>query len=123
MPNILILGQDEDFLSVVSSRLEIFGYKAKVFQRPDDLISYLQIESVPLLLYDIAAFEETGLEVLGQIKAVSEITVIAISGQDDPGYIGRIFEAGAKDYVVKPCNFGTLMDKIRKGLITPVTKG
>jgi DNA-binding response OmpR family regulator len=58
------------------------------------------------VLLDLGLPDLGGQEALRMIRAVSTVAVLVITARDDEAEIVRALDAGADDYVIKPCGGG-----------------
>ena len=70
-------------------------------------------EAPDLIILDLGLPDIDGLEVMKQIRRFSSVPVIILSVKGDKADIMHGFEAGADDYVVKPCGQDDLLAHIK----------
>ena len=69
-----------------------------------------------LLISDVALPDGTGLELMMQLRAISNIPGIAISGFGNNGDIERSLQAGFSEHLIKPVKLDTLEAAIERAL-------
>ena len=97
-----ILRAPDTILSTVQSGEE--GYELACMQKPD------------VILLDRRLLDINGDEILQRIKnnpETEDIPVAMISSDDNDKHILQSLEFGANDYIVKPFNAKTLIDKVK----------
>ena len=63
----------------------------------------LAVDNPPdVVLLDLGLPDVDGLQVLGMLRAVSNVPVIIITARDDDADMVRALDSGADDYIVKP---------------------
>ena len=66
-----------------------------------------------LVMTDLRIAPMNGIELCRQIRAVSNVPIIVVSGDDGEGSKIEALDSGADDYVVKPFNAGELLARVR----------
>jgi len=69
-----------------------------------------------LLISDVALPDGTGMELMMQLRAISKIPGIAISGFGNHGDIEKSLEAGFSEHLIKPVKLETLEAAIERAL-------
>ncbi len=69
-----------------------------------------------LLISDVALPDGTGIELMMQLRAISNIPGIAISGFGNNGDIERSLQAGFSEHLIKPVKLDTLEAAIEQAL-------
>ena len=79
------------------------GYDTIVFKQPD------------LILLDCSLPGMTGVEILRRVRAIPDIyltPIVMLTARADQADIDAALEAGANDYIVKPVDLPTLIERI-----------
>ena len=110
---ILLVDDEEDFLSTLAERLETRGLKVDTASSGEEALAKVGKQGFDLIVLDLAMPGMDGIETLKRIKAKQpEAEIIILSGQ---GSIKTSIEAmkhGAEDFMEKPVNITDLLDKI-----------
>ena len=110
---ILLVDDEEDFLSTLAERLETRGLKVNTATSGEEALAKVEKQGFDLIVLDLAMPGMDGIETLKRIKAKQpEAEIIILSGQ---GSIKTSIEAmkhGAEDFMEKPVNITDLLDKI-----------
>ena len=72
--------------------------------------------SFDLLISDIALPDGSGLDLMMQLRAISKIPGIAISGFGNNGDIERSLQAGFSDHLIKPIKLDDLEAAIERAI-------
>lgn len=109
---ILIIDEGRDSLGTLSTFLSVKGFETFVIPDVEAGREALEDERVDLVLLDSDFGGADGFDSLRDIRRISDVPVILISGrQDDVGCIVGL-ESGADDYVTKPFNTQELLARI-----------
>jgi CheY-like chemotaxis protein len=76
----------------------------------------LRSSSRLLLISDIALPDGTGMDLMMQLRAISKIPGIAISGFSNNGDFERSLQAGFSEHVIKPIKFEKLNAAIERAI-------
>lgn len=110
---VLLVDDEEDFLSTLAERLETRGLKVSTAASGEQALAKIDNEGFDLIVLDLAMPGMDGIETLKRLKAKQpEAEIIILSGQ---GSIKTSIEAmkhGAEDFMEKPVNITDLLDKI-----------
>lgn len=115
---ILVIDDDHGSLLLVESLLKANGYEVLTLDFPKDTMKLIKRERPDLVLLDILMPYKDGYKVCEEIKTVygKKIPVIVFTAK--PYEKDLIPEAhkdfGADDYVLKPFDSKTLLEKIKK---------
>jgi len=71
-----------------------------------------------LLISDIALPDGNGMELMMQVRAISKIPGIAISGFGNNGDIEKSLEAGFAEHLIKPVKLDALEAAIERAIAT-----
>ncbi len=117
MKNILVVDDSRSNVLFVSSILNHFGFITHTLTQPELALQYLENNAIDLVLLDIYMPNIDGVELLGQIKRhekLSTIDIVMLSAITDKHIIEECIQAGALDYIMKPVDGATLIDKVQK---------
>lgn len=110
---VLLVDDEEDFLSTLSERLVVRGLKVTAVTRGEDAVTKIDEQTYDLIVLDLAMPGIGGLEALKRIKLKQpDAEIIILSGQ---GTIKTSIEAmklGAEDFLQKPVDMADLLQKI-----------
>ncbi|MBI4598509.1 MAG: response regulator [Candidatus Omnitrophica bacterium] len=112
---ILIVDDTKDILTVVSRRLQSWGYEALTAETGEDGLRIAQ-ECVPdLMLLDIMMPKMKGRDVCAKLRAdpkTAKIPVIFLTALGLADHVKAGMDLGAADYIVKPFEPAELKERI-----------
>ena len=112
---ILIVDDTRDILTVVSRRLQSWGYEVVTAETGEDGLRLAQEHVPDLMLLDIMMPKMKGRDVCARLKAdpkTAKIPVIFLTALGLADHIQAGMEAGAEDYIIKPCEPAKLRERI-----------
>ncbi len=113
-PTILLV-EDEPALREGTGRfLRTRGYR--VLTAEDGQSAFAQIQQADIIILDIMLPDMTGLEVLEQLRQVSDVPVLIVTALGDEATQISSFNRLADDYVTKPFSL-TVLDKRLQALL------
>ena len=109
------LAVDDDPLTLRSVRdaLASAGFRTVVTADPEEALELVAEHRPRLALLDLMLPERDGVELMGDIMAVSHIPVIFLSAYGRDEMVARALEEGADDYIVKPFSPTELVARVR----------
>ena len=110
---VLLVDDEEDFLSTLAERLESRGLKVSTANSGELALAKIEKEGFDLIILDLAMPGMDGLETLKRIKAKQpEAEIIILSGQGSIKTSIEAMKLGAEDFMEKPVNISELLGKI-----------
>ena len=117
---ILLADDDEISRKIIASFLSRFGYESVVVQNGAEAWEILQTpQAPPLAICDWMMPRMTGPEVCARLRAIKQPVrtyVILLSSRNSKLDIVKGLDAGADDYIVKPCDLTELQARLRVAL-------
>ena len=113
---ILVVDDDPETLRYVRNALSDAGYRPVVTADPGEALLLLAEERPRLALLDMVLPGSEGIELMGDILAVSDLPIIFLSVYGRDEVIAGALEAGATDYIVKPFSPTELVARVRAAL-------
>jgi len=114
--HVLVLEDDAEFRAFVVAELQVAGF------RPVEAGTISEAEEQALrgperfeaLLLDVTLPDGDGRDLCARLRAAGlRVPVLMLTGLDGEEDIVRGLEAGANDYVAKPCSAGVLVARLR----------
>lgn len=113
---VLVVDDDPLVLRSVRDALSNAGFRAVVTAEPEEALLLMGEHSPRAALLDLMLPEHDGVELMGDILAVSRIPVIFLSAYGRDEVVARVLEQGATDYIVKPFSPTELVARVRAAL-------
>ena len=112
---ILLVDDEEGYVSVLAKRLSKRNFQVKTALSGREAIRILRNESFDLAVLDLKMEDMDGIEVLKVFKAMEpQMPVIILTGHGSETAAREGMEYGAFDYLVKPCDLSELVVRIRQ---------
>jgi len=113
--NVLLVDDEKGYLHVLSNRLARRGIKATTAFSGTQAIQILRKNDFHVVVLDLKMEDMDGIEVLKVIKRmVPNLPVIILTGHGSQTAAREGIAYGAFDYLTKPCELLTLIDKIHE---------
>jgi DNA-binding NtrC family response regulator len=123
LPKVLIVDDEEEFLSALSERLERRGIAVRTALSGAECLSALEQEPSDVVVLDVRMPGISGVDTLSHIKKrFPDIEVIMLSGHADTATAIHGMELGAFDYLVKPVHIDELIYRIQDAHRTSALK-
>ena len=117
MTKILLIDDEADILRVLSMSLKADGYDVVTALSGEEGLTVFEQESPDLVLTDIKMPGMDGIQVLKQIKVLSdESEVIIITGHGDIDSAIEALQYGASDFINKPVRDRALAISLKRAL-------
>ncbi|MEM1178606.1 MAG: HD domain-containing phosphohydrolase [Acidobacteriota bacterium] len=115
---ILVVDDEPTVRELVSSQLEYLGFLSTATGKPQVALDAVAGDDPPaLVMLDIEMPGTSGLELLSQIKEITQDTqVVMVSGLHDLGTVRQCLRAGAYDYLAKPFELEDLANTAERAL-------
>lgn len=114
---ILLADDDQISRKIISGFLTRFGYQVQVVSDGAEAWDVLQRQSPPqLAIFDWMMPRMSGLEVASKVRGLNRkerIYIILLSSRNSKLDIVKGLEAGADDYLIKPCDLAELQARLR----------
>ena len=110
---VLLVDDARDFVSALSERLKSRGLEVSIALRGEEALEILADARFDLVILDLNMPGMSGLDVLRQIRSSHPSpAVILLTGQGSTRDGIEGMRLGAFDYLTKPVDIETLMDKM-----------
>lgn len=113
MPNILIVDDNKQIVSILSEYAQKEGYTVFIANDGEQALQIFEKTSFSIILLDVMMPKKDGFEVCREIRRSSNVPVIMVTarGEDFERIMG--LDIGADDYIVKPFSPGEVMARVR----------
>ena len=108
---LLVVDDNQAVGQLMKRRLEMEGYEVFVETSGDHVLDLLKSKSIRVVLLDLELGQQSGLDILRQIKRLDpEMPVIMVTGHYEENAGREAIESGALDYITKPVDFQYLLN-------------
>jgi len=113
VPTISVVDDEESVRKALTRLLRVAGFNVGTFASGLEFLKSLRSGRPDCVILDIHLPEVSGLDVQEKLgREEPTLPVIAVTGRDEPGLRGRLLQAGAAAYLVKPLDAGILLDAV-----------
>ena len=108
---VVIIEDDPDMLEQIKTEVGVY-FHVEGYTDGQSGIEAMTAQKPSLLICDVMLPDISGYDIVKRIKAdeaLKDIPVIMLTALDDERHQIKGYEAGADDYMVKPCNYRILM--------------
>jgi two-component system, OmpR family, KDP operon response regulator KdpE len=113
LPRILVVDDDRQIARAVRTNLQVRGYEVMTAANGETALDVLRADAVDLVLLDLSLPGMDGHEVIGRVRAWSDVPIVVLSVREQQSEKVRALEAGADDYVTKPFGVEELLARMR----------
>jgi two-component system KDP operon response regulator KdpE len=110
---VLVVDDDSQMLKAVTNALSARGYEVLKAGNGETALSLAAEEDLDLVLLDLGLPGIEGHEVIGRLRAWSDLPVIVISVRDSQEEKVAALDAGADDFITKPFGMKELLARMR----------
>ena len=113
---ILVVDDDIKIRNLVRNVFEDGGYEVHEAARAGEVLGFIRAQAFDLITLDIHLGAESGLQIARDIRNLSQVPIIMVTGKDD--VIDRVvgLEVGADDYITKPFHVREVIARVRSVL-------
>ena len=111
--HILIIDSENKIANFISMALKAQGYKVTVSSSGKSGILAFCTGNPDIILLDIDLPDMDGLNVIEQIREVSQVPIAVISARNSENDKISTLDKGACDYIMKPFSMGEVLARIR----------
>jgi DNA-binding response OmpR family regulator len=112
MSKILVVDDDQDMTKMLEKYLTSEGYQVAVAMTGTAALSAASAMEPELVLLDIVLGVEDGREILRDLRSISDVPVIFLTGRGLETERIAGLKLGADDYIVKPFSLGEVSARI-----------
>ena len=115
--NILLVDDEERFVTTVAERLELRGIRTRSATDGEEALQMIESDPPQVVILDVMMPGLGGLEVLKRIKAQTpHIHVILLTGHGSTKDGIEGMQLGAFDYLIKPLDIEELIRKMEEAI-------
>jgi len=116
-PTVFVVDDDEQMRDSLCALLDALGFRVMAFGSPGSFHRYYRPQMAGCLLLDIRMPRQSGLELYEQLlEEGNNIPVIFITAHADVTTAVAAMKTGAIEFLEKPFDRETLLDRVRKAL-------
>ena len=113
-PDTLLVVEDDDALrETLAQTLGTMCRQVRTASSLAEAVRECAQVSPQLVLLDLGLPDGDGSELLRQLRGVTDVPIIVLSGRDDEDEKVAILDAGADDFISKPCGAAELQARAR----------
>ncbi|BAH40164.1 MAG TPA: DNA-binding response regulator [Gemmatimonas aurantiaca] len=113
-PDTLLVVEDDDALrETLAQTLGTMCRQVRTASSLAEAVRECAQVSPQLVLLDLGLPDGDGSELLRQLRGVTDVPIIVLSGRDDEDEKVAILDAGADDFISKPCGAAELQARVR----------
>lgn len=116
MGHLLVIDDDPALALLLKETLTAFGHRVEVAYSAVGLEARLRRTPVDLLLIDLAMPEVDGKDAVRSVRRESDLPIIVVSSCTEVAERVAALDAGADDFVLKPCSPDELAARVRAQL-------
>lgn len=113
---ILIVDDDEDLSMIIRDMFDDYGYESGHASDAEEAYSMLGDTKFDLIILDINLSDESGFDILKEIRKTSNIPVIFASARTNEDDRITGFDIGGDDYIPKPYSLKELLVRVNAAL-------
>lgn len=113
---VLVVDDEAPIRRFLRKTLEVHDYRVIEAEDGASAISNAHDAKPDLVILDLGLPDMDGLQVLGKIRATSQVPILILSARDDDKGKVAALDMGADDYVTKPFSTDELMARMRAAL-------
>lgn len=117
-PRFILVVDDEPMIhSLLRPALKEHGFDMEGVESGFDAIDYLGVRRPDLIILDIDMPEMDGIETCKRIRADargSKVPILFLTGKKTTDNVKKALAAGGNDFVVKPFEIHTLVQRVRR---------
>ena len=113
MPRIILVDDDREMLDITAASFRAKGHTVKLFENGESAINYLRGDVADCVVLDVMMPGMNGFEVCKNIRQVSNIPILFLTGRvsEEDKVNGLLL--GADDYIEKPYSFRELEARVQ----------
>lgn len=115
-PEILIIEDDKAVKNLISTTLEMDGYRFLSAENGAQGILSAASRQPDIILLDLGLPDMDGTEVIRKVRSWSQLPIIVISARSEDSDKVEALDAGADDYLTKPFSVDELRARLRSTL-------
>jgi two-component system KDP operon response regulator KdpE len=116
-PSVLVADDEQVIRRPIRALLAARGFTVHEAATGRDVLRSVETVHPDVIVLDLGLPDLDGIVVTGRLRKVSDAAIIILSVRDTQSDKIAALDAGADDYLTKPCRLGDLLERIRAALI------
>ena len=116
-PAILLVDDENALRQVLRARLAARGYSVHEASTGEEVLQMVPALQPDVIVLDIGLPDIDGIEVTRRLRLLVQIPIIILSVHATESDKIAALDAGADDYLTKPCDLGELLERIQAVLL------
>ena len=112
--SILVVDDDTCGLSLLKLFLQTQGYVVLTAATIEEAMRHAETGSISAVISDLSLKDESGLDLMRELRKRSVVPGIALSGYSDPEHRSESQAAGFAEHLSKPVDLEVLLQSIRR---------
>jgi len=118
-----VVDDEQTVLDVLEALLTKMGYRVRCFNKPEDLLNEYQLTRPDIVIADLRMPHISGVELTRQLREHDpEALVVILTGYPSVEDAVEAIQAGAVDFIAKPCRAEELEVRIQNTLDNKLLK-
>ncbi|WP_026835028.1 response regulator transcription factor [Eubacterium xylanophilum] len=114
--NCLIVDDEKELSKMTAEYFQMFGVTTAYVESAEECYSFLDNNSVDLILLDINLGDNSGFDVCKRVREDMQIPILFISARQSDDDVLIALSIGGDDYVKKPYSLSVLLAKVKVNL-------
>lgn len=121
---IILLGDDEEAIrQFLCAQLTARGYSAHQARTGSEVLQAVPVLRPDVIILDLGLPDMDGIEVTRRLRRLTNTPIVILSVRAAESDKIAALDAGADDYLTKPCQPGELFERIRTALLRTILQG
>lgn len=114
MPSLLLIDDDRVFSAIFDRKFKEIGWECRCATTAEEGLRLVKEKMPDVALIDVFLPDGLGVDLVQKMKALNAlIPVLIVSVSGEPQHVITAMKNGASDYVTKPVEFETVLEKVR----------
>lgn len=119
--SILIVEDDADLRDVLARTLGTICRTVRTASTLADAVRECSVKAPDLVLLDLGLPDGDGADLLRRLRSLTDVPIIVLSGRTEEEEKVALLDAGADDFIIKPCGVSELLARVRGQIRRSVT--
>lgn len=121
--HVLVVDDDENLTALLVFTLKNEGYRVSHAGSGKDMFARVRSGTFDLILLDLTLPDEDGLALTRQLRTLSSMPIIVLTGRADRGSLLTALELGVDDYITKPFDPQEVLLRVKNVLARSARSG